>query len=250
MKSEIRVAIKAAGYNLAAIVCLVLMYVTYRKLDGDPKLFSVIIGVLGAIFGFLLSRGFSVKGESQLQQILGAALIREKEVEVRSVEEVKQRYETELEHLKEIIQQEGNRLLLRRLREVKLSDLRSTLREVEALDIELANITDSSSTEEVKQIKDKLAGMLDTLRNPEEDDRLIRQFCYSLPIFGNILYLLYMIGKKMDPTLQGKVHTKLQFLASEAANRRRSILKTALYIISILLILFLGFVIIINLMGY
>ena len=242
MKAETKTALIAGAYNLGAVACLALMYWSYLALGSSrPNEFALVTGVLGALFGFLVSYGASVKSEAHLQRILAASFIREKEEEVKSVEGAKKLYEEELGNLKAIIEREGNLLLLRRLREVHLDELRTKLRELEAVDSELGLLEKTTSTKEISDVRQKLEGIFASVRNPEEDDRLIKQFCYSLPVFGNILYLLYMLGKKLDPTLQDRVHRKLNSLSARSRSSWFKIASAAagIFIIFIVVVLIL-----------
>jgi vacuolar-type H+-ATPase subunit H len=204
---------KAGIYTLLSLAALVGMYIAFLYLGDSPNQFSLTIGILGASAGFFASKASSVKNDNQLERILSAALIKEKEVEAKTVEEAKELYEKELSNLKEIIEKEGNLLLLRRMREVYLSDIKEKIREIDSIDNSLLLIGETKSAPEVEKIRKRLEGLLTGVRNPEEDDRLIRQFCYSLPMLGNMIYFVYSLWKKVDPTLQDKVHRKLNELA-------------------------------------
>lgn len=227
---------KAGIFSLIAFLCLVGMYLAYEYLKSDPNLFSLSIGMLGAGFGFFASKASSVKNERQIERILGAALIKEKEIEAQTVDDAKQLYEKELENLQEIIEREGNVLLLKRMKEVYLEEIREKLREVDSIEGSLNEAGGIPSTPEVESIRTKLEGLLQGVRNPEEDDRLIKQFCYSLPIMGNMIYFIYSIWKKVDPTLQDKVHSRINSFAQDG-NGSRPIMKViAFSIIAIFVI--------------
>jgi hypothetical protein len=237
MRPETKTVVIAAVYNLGALACLGLMYWAYMALvPSRPNQFALAVGILGAVFGFLLSQGASVKSQAQLQRILSASLIREKEAEVQSVEEAKHLYERELSNLKEIIEREGNQLLLRRLRELQLQDLRLKLREIETLDVELSSLAAQPPTDEVGVIRQRLESLLAGVRNPEEDDRIIRQLCYSVPVVGNLVYLGYMVGKKLDLTLQDRIHGKLNILSNRS---RRLLFRWTFFVAGVLLFLIL-----------
>jgi len=221
MKSETKTTLIAALYSCLSISCLLLMYISYKYYGTtDQNLFSLSVGVFGAGFGFFLSRSFSVRSENQLQRILGAALIKEKELESKTVEEARDLYQKELEHLQEIIEQEGNKLLLKRLKEVRMTEIQEKLREIYALDDQLKRVGEQTSTPEIEEVRNRLEGLLIGVRNPEEDDRLIKQFCYSIPLFGNLIYVLYLTGKRINPTLQQRVHRHLSRLFGLAAQRK------------------------------
>jgi hypothetical protein len=215
---------KSAGlYWFGVATSLFGMYLVYVKIGTDPtlaNLFSLVIGVLGALSGYLASQASSVKSQAQLDRILGASLIREKEAEAKTVEQAKALYELELKNLKTIIEREGNQLLLKRLKALYLEDLREKLREVESIDGEITKNDKQSVTPEVAQIRKQLEGILTNVRNPEEDDRLIREFCYSVPLIGNSLYFLYSVWKKVDPSIQDRVHNRLNQLARGNADSR------------------------------
>jgi hypothetical protein len=199
------------------------MYFGYVRIGSDPasaNLFSLTIGVLGALTGYLASQASNVKSQAQLDRILGASLIREKEAEAKTVEEAKALYESELQNLKTIIEREGNQLLLKRLRSVYVDDLKEKLREVESIESELQIIEHQATTPEVDGIRLRLEGLLKNVRNPEEDDRLIREFCYSVPLIGNTLYFIYSVWKKVDPSVQDRVHHRLNSLARGAGDSR------------------------------
>jgi len=189
------------------------MYVAYIYLGTSPNQFSLATGILGVGAGFFASKASSVKNELQIERILSAALIKEKEEEAKTVEDAKDLYEKELQNLKKIIEREGNILLLKRMREVYFAEVRSKIREIDSIDDSLKELGQSASAAEVATIRARLEGLLAGVRNPEEDDRLIRQFCYSLPVIGNLIYFVYSVWKKVDPTLQDKVHRKLNALA-------------------------------------
>jgi hypothetical protein len=225
MNAETKVSVYAAAHSVTAVICLALMYVAYRTIHNE-HLFAVSIGILGAAAGFFLAKGSSVRSEAQIRQILGAALIREKELEAKSLDELRDTYRKELQGIKEIIEREGNLLLLQRLRELNLKDLREKLREVESIDDELQKLQSLPRSDEVMEIRRRMGGVLDGVRNPEQDDRLVRQFLYSIPILGNVFYLAYIFWKTFDPTLEDKVHRRLhEFtrLGRDSLHRYRTI---------------------------
>jgi hypothetical protein len=162
---------KAGIYTLLSLISLAGMYLAYLYFENSPNQFSLSIGILGAFAGFFASKASSVKNENQLNRILDAALIKEKEVEAKTVEEAKLLYEQELANLKQIIENEGNRLLLRRMREVYVKDIREKIREVDSIDNTLTSIGTTKSAPEIEEIRKRLEGLLSSVRNPEEDDR-------------------------------------------------------------------------------
>lgn len=214
MTTDLKISLKIAALRVGALISIGGMYLSYKYLKGDADLIALAIGLLGVVAGYFLSESSSVKNESQLDSILNTSLIKEKEIEVKTVQEANAIYQAELGKLKETVEQEGHKLLVQRLREVYLSDIREKLREIDSLDDEISKFEDSPPTPEIAKLREKLAGLLAGVRNPEEDDRLIRQLCYAIPFFGNTMYLLYAIWKKADPTIQEKLHRKIDSLAS------------------------------------
>lgn len=213
----------SALYWIGVFLCLGGMYFGYVRIGNDPSsanLFSLTIGVLGALAGYLASQASNVKSQEQLNRILSASLIREKEAEAKTVEEAKALYESELQNLKTIIEREGNQLLLKRLRSVYVDELKEKIREVESIELELQTIEHEATSPEVEGIRSRLEGVLRNVRNPEEDDRLIREFCYSVPLIGNTLYFIYSVWKKVDPTVQDRVHHRLNSLARVTGDSR------------------------------
>jgi len=229
-------------YCFGVVASLVGMYVAYVKLGTDPSLanlFSLITGVLGALAGYLASQASNVKSQAQLDRILGASLIREKEAEAKTVEQAKALYEQELQNLKTIIEREGNQLLLKRLKALYLEDLREKIREVESIEGEIVRNEKQTVTPEIAQIRKQLEGLLNNVRNPEEDDRLIREFCYSVPLIGNSLYFIYSVWKKVDPSVQDRVHNRLNQLARGNSDSRPiarviAVLVVAFFVIGII----------------
>lgn len=228
-----------ALYWLAVGASAAGMYLAYLKLGTDParaNLFSLVTGALGALAGYLASQASNVKNQAQLDRILGASLIREKEAEVKTVEQAKALYELELQNLKTIVEREANQLLLRRLKALYLEDLREKLREVESIEGELAKNSKESVTPEVAHIRMQLEGLLKNVRNPEEDDRLIREFCYSVPLIGNSLYFIYSVWKKVDPSVQDRLHNRLNQIAHGSSDSRTVARAVAVLLIAFFII--------------
>lgn len=229
-------------YWLGVLAAVLGMYVAYERLGTNANLFSLVTGLLGALAGYLASQASNVRSQVQLDRILGASLIREKEAEVKTVEEAKTLYEQELQNLKTIIEREGNQLLLKRLRALYLDDLREKLREVESIEGEISQAERQPVTPEVAQIRARLEGLLSNVRNPEEDDRLIREFCYSVPLIGNSLYFIYSVWKKVDPSVQDRVHKRLNSLARGSGDSRPfarvvAVLVVAFFVIGVIAVL-------------
>ena len=201
--------LKVVIYWVLALGCFAGMWFANIYLVVDPNVLSITVGMLGVGVGLFASQASSAKNERQLERILTAALIIEKEEEAKSAEDAKLLYEREIARLKEVIEQEGNLLLLKRMREVYIDEAKAKLREIDSIQNSLVNLENAERSTEVEKVRAKLEGLLRNVSNPEEDDRLIRQFCYSLPLFGNAIYFVYSVWKKVDPTIQDRIHRRL-----------------------------------------
>jgi hypothetical protein len=178
MRPDTRVTIFAVAHNLAALLCLVLMYVAYRLITNE-HLFAAALAILGVGVGFFLTKGSAVRADAQLGRILSTALVKEKELETHTLEELKGVYQKELQNLKSVIEKEANHLLLTRLRELYLQDVRGKLREIESIDNELKLIQAEPTTAEVKEIRVRLGSVLASVLG----------ICciYPIPFGGNLI---------------------------------------------------------------
>ena len=126
------------------------------------------------------------------------------------------------------------------MREVYISEIREKIREVDSIDGSLTSMGENSKAPEVEKVRKRLEGLLTNVRNPEEDDRIIKQFCYSLPGLGNMMYFIYTVWKKADPTLQDRVHSRLNFITRQAGNNSLTPKIIAFFAACLLLIGFFG----------
>jgi hypothetical protein len=238
MKPDVKSVLPTALYALLALACFFLMYVSFRHYaTTNPEFNSLATGILGTIAGFFLSMSADVETGSRLASILSTTLVKETEQQAKTAQQARDLYQQELRNLQGIIQQEGNRLLMQRMREVHIEEAAKRLQEIEVLDLELSRFAEQVQTPEVEAVRRRLEDVLASVRNPEEDDRLIKQLCYSIPVFGGLLYLSYMIAKKLSPGLQARVHRQLNQFTSLADRRGLRFLVGAILLGALLLAL-------------
>jgi len=202
-------------------ICVITMLFVYFYFTNNPNLFSLLETILGVILGYLISQISNAKNESKMNRILNTALIKEKAEEVKSVEELRNMYQNELNNLRSIIEDESSRLLLNRLREVYISDIKEKINSIDAIDLNLKNLAAEPHSNEIIELRTKIDALLLSVQNPEEDDRIVRQTCYSLPFLGNAIYIIYSFSKLVSPKFQRKIHSlifQLKELEFKATN--------------------------------
>jgi hypothetical protein len=198
-----KVPIRGAVYGVLAVLCLVAMYVANRKLH-DEHQFVIAIGVLGVLAGLFLGKASTARTEFLVAEMSNAALIKEKLIENKSLQELREQYRKDLKEIGEIVKVESNRLFLLQLREARIKESQQKLREIDSIERELQTLKVESTSPQITEIREKFGDILVRVGTGMEDVDLIREFFFSIPFVGQYGYIGYLIARRIVPSLDSR----------------------------------------------